>query len=36
MVRRVDYAVMRMDTVIRVVDRAEKVWIKGGIGMREG
>ena len=36
MVRRVDYAVMRMDIVIRVVDRAEKVGIKGGVGMGEG
>lgn len=35
-VRRVDDAVVRMDIVIRVVDRAEKVWIKGGIGMGEG
>lgn len=36
MVRRVGYAVMRMDTVIWIVDRAEKVWIKGGIGMGKG
>ena len=35
-VRRVDNAVVRMDIIIRVVDRAEKVWIEGGIGMGEG
>ena len=32
-VRRVDYAVVRMDIVVWIVDRAEKVWIKGGVGM---
>lgn len=33
MVRRVDNAVVRMDTVVWIVDWAEKVWIKGGTGM---
>lgn len=33
--RRVGYAVVRMDIVVRILDWAEKVWIKGGIGMGE-
>ena len=33
--RRVGYAVVRMDIVVRIFDWAEKVWIKGGIGMGE-
>lgn len=36
MVGRVDYAVVRMNIVVRVVNWAEKAWIKGGIGMGKG
>ncbi len=31
--RRVGHAVVRMNTVVRSVDWAEKVWIQGGAGM---
>lgn len=33
--RRVVYGVVGMDIVVRIIDRAEKIWIKGGAGMGE-
>lgn len=33
-VRRIDDAVVRMDTIVRVVDGAEKTWVKGRAGVR--
>ena len=35
MMRRIGYPIVRMDIVVGIVDWAEKIWIEGGIRIRE-